>query len=506
MDVRNENNDLTVEESELIRDYKKAQNRVIPNVLSANEIWAMDFNQLDYPNLDYVSSLRQYLNELEPYMRGLVRVAYLRQLHYNEFYLGKKEEDEGHLYWRILMNAIAEDAVEKFNYWNKVHDDELADLVNEFERLTVAGEKEREKQYKREERARLREESKERAREEKEAERKTSSGRRRIESIAVDKEALRRAQLQEAERKRVEDEQLLNSLMEDKSKFVSGKPGKRRGKTIRPLDLISKLTALGYDAPWFSKFFRVGRVFRLNPGVIITGDSNTMVQLAIFLLTPYSYYSEVNVYKSGASNEDYEQYIARTPINPAQVDNPLYDTTNLDPMTVDISYDAIKVTLNYLVTHDENGLLAAALLLAMILMRASNSFQSPQSTILKIVTAEIFSLYLPDNSCKRLIQAINMSCNQIAKQYPDTIPILKIYLANVLVNWRYLSKLFALDYLSHPEFKKIASYQLRKGETIGQDLDLSCLEGFVPVIPIKSVRIISLWREFFDKFQKNVFE
>lgn len=240
--------DLTLDERRLIADYKRAQNKIIPNDVSTDEIWVVDFNQLDYPNLDYVSGVRKYLDELEPYMRGLVRAAELRQLHYDEFYSGKREEEQGHWRWRILMNGIAEDAVEKYNYWKKIHDDELSVIITEFEKITLAGADERARQYEREERMRLKREA---------VINKSIESRsilnaavvRRTGPTAAEKEELRQTQLREAEQKRIADEELLTVLMHDKTKLISGRNKKEKENTISSAGIINRLNAVGYKFP-----------------------------------------------------------------------------------------------------------------------------------------------------------------------------------------------------------------------------------------------------------------
>jgi hypothetical protein len=513
MDVRNENNDLTVEESQLIRDYKKAQNKVIPNILSSDQIWAMDFNQLDYPNLDYVSSLRAYLDELEPYMRGLVRAAELRQLHYNQFYRGKEEvraEDEGHRYWRLLMNEIAEDAVEKYKYWTDAHDDELDLIIDDFERTTVAEERQRLKQYQREERDRQQKLNREQSEREQRQIRLIERS-MRPEQTEEEREAFRRERIRQAEQKRAEDEELLNNLIEDKTKYVNNSKisKKKMGRTISPAELTHQLSNVGYQLSYLSKFFRAGKIFRLDPNITIFGNTNELLHLAVYLLTPYDYYSQLYVYRSKVPEVEYEEYLAKAenePVAEIYQNRPEYEYKFANSAMIDLSYDAIKLTLDELYRNDKNGLLGSALLLGMMFMRASNTFKNPEADILKILTAEIFNSFLADKNCSQLIRAINAYSEHLALRYPDAILGLKLYLANILVNWKYLSKLFVLDYLARPSLRDAvkARYKRNPRFIISQNLNLNCLKDLVQVVPKESDRIKYLYDEAYSKFMANI--
>lgn len=119
------------DEREAIALYKEYQKKHLPATETLGGLWAPDFDHTAYPQLDRVSALRKYLDELEPYARVLNRAAHLRQLHYEQFMTGK--EDDGHRKWREGMNAIANDALEKYKYWEKIHDSEMGVVILQHE-------------------------------------------------------------------------------------------------------------------------------------------------------------------------------------------------------------------------------------------------------------------------------------------------------------------------------------------------------------------------------------
>lgn len=512
MDVVNyPSEDLTLDERNLIADYKRAQNKVIPNDVSTDEIWVIDFNQLDYPNLDYVSALRKYLDELEPYMRGLVKAAGLRQLHYDEYYSGKREEEHGHRHWRILMNSIAEDAIEKYNYWKKVHDDELDNVINEFEQLVLAGADERTRQYEREERARIRRERAINKSTTSKPSFDTAIG-KRPEPTMAEKQQLKQEQIRISEQKRIDEEGLLNILSRDKTKLVSGKQKKIRVKTITTLTVAHQLDAVGYPAPYFSKFFRAGRLFKLEDNPVIIGSDDEFNDLAYYLLNPYNFYSGTYSYKSKVPEAAYNKYLEGMGTQlPGDfvTDWSLYKIQNVDSSTVDLTYSAIKLTFAGLLTYnDKNQKLSSALIWVLMHLRAEGKLTNPESDIFKLLTAEIYSTYLPTNDCRGIVYIIDDYLQTLSPVYPNAIPTLKLYMANILVNWKYLSMIYLLDYLSHPNFKNSVKYRHKRDPNgmIAPDLDLSCLKSLVDVIPNESPRIIAMWKEAYAKYMRNIIE
>lgn len=122
-------------ERDSINAYKTYQIKNLPNVKRISGLWVPNFHKSNYPNLDEISGIKQYLNDLEPYLKVITKASRLRQLHYDNWIKNKTIEDDGHKYWRIELNKIAHDAQEKYAYWKSVHDKLLDDCIKDYQQL-----------------------------------------------------------------------------------------------------------------------------------------------------------------------------------------------------------------------------------------------------------------------------------------------------------------------------------------------------------------------------------
>jgi hypothetical protein len=330
---------------------------------------------------------------------------------------------------------------------------------------------------------------------------KNDNSGRRPEPSQQEKEKLRQVQLMEAEKKRKEDEKLIELLINDKKKFVSKQKrggtktkGKTKEKIISARKIYDRLIELGYRSSWYSPFFRNGNIFVIEGDATIIEESrDDMTNLALLLLEPFGMYSQFYTVKSNMSETEYDQYLeAINNLISEEVD--LRDKPKLTSAIVDRSYTAMKVTVRNLFPNDKKGILVSSLLSTLMFLRVSNKLDNPESDVFKILTAEIFTEYMIDDSCQYLIGSINGYINILNKSFSQQILSLKIYIVNIIVNWRYLSRLFLLEYLSHPQFRNLVKHRLVRNPTlgIGPKIDLSCLKHFVPVIPKESARIIAL--------------
>jgi hypothetical protein len=125
---------MNSEEREYIKRYRDYKYRHLPQTETLAGLWADDFDRSVYPDLDYVSVLWKYLEQLGKYSNVLVNAAGLRQEHYEKFIAGQKEEDEGHMFWREGMNSIARDSMEKLEYWKNVHENAFGKEIQKFNR------------------------------------------------------------------------------------------------------------------------------------------------------------------------------------------------------------------------------------------------------------------------------------------------------------------------------------------------------------------------------------
>lgn len=112
-----------------ISKYKDFQQNNLPNVNTLKELICPDFEIAAYKPLGIIDALKIYISEIEKYSKVLSKAAQLREKHYNSFIKGKKDEDEGHKYWREGMNQIALDAKQKVKYWKEIHKNEFDKLI-----------------------------------------------------------------------------------------------------------------------------------------------------------------------------------------------------------------------------------------------------------------------------------------------------------------------------------------------------------------------------------------
>lgn len=126
-----ESDDISREERDAIEAYKAFQEDNLPDVDTLNELCVEDFDPLNYKEMDLVSALQKYLDELKPYALVLSKAALLRQIHFTRFIDGKKPEDKNHKFWREGMNKIAEDARIKLKYWENKKDFEFDRLIRD---------------------------------------------------------------------------------------------------------------------------------------------------------------------------------------------------------------------------------------------------------------------------------------------------------------------------------------------------------------------------------------
>ena len=112
-----------------IAKYKDYQQNNLPNANTLKELVCPDFELASYKPLGIIDALKIYITEVQSYSKVLSRAANLRQEHYIHFIKGKKDEEEGHKYWREGMNQIALDARNKLKYWKNIHKDEFEKLL-----------------------------------------------------------------------------------------------------------------------------------------------------------------------------------------------------------------------------------------------------------------------------------------------------------------------------------------------------------------------------------------
>lgn len=124
---------MDTDEYYYIQLYKNYANNHLPETTTLAGLWAPDFDQEAYPGLDFISALRAYLDDLDPYCSVLNKAAQLRQNHYEMFIKNKKVEDQGHRAWREGMNDMATDCREKFEYWSEIHDRALDEYIDQYE-------------------------------------------------------------------------------------------------------------------------------------------------------------------------------------------------------------------------------------------------------------------------------------------------------------------------------------------------------------------------------------
>jgi len=112
---------ISDEERKLIRKYKKYESYIDADTI--NEYWADNFDGKNYDELVvYLSKLKRYLHVVD-------KASTFRQQHYERFIQGKRFEDLGHRKRREMLNVIAADAKEKYNYWKSVERSEFDKFV-----------------------------------------------------------------------------------------------------------------------------------------------------------------------------------------------------------------------------------------------------------------------------------------------------------------------------------------------------------------------------------------
>ena len=105
--------------------YKRYQLKYLPQYSTVEGYEVPDFDPEAYnmyeSKLDKIS---MYLEDLRPYVKHLVQAAQLRQKHFEEYIEPDPdlEEDPNHEAFRKAFNLIAQDGLEKLDYWSKISD------------------------------------------------------------------------------------------------------------------------------------------------------------------------------------------------------------------------------------------------------------------------------------------------------------------------------------------------------------------------------------------------
>ncbi len=103
--------------------YKEYQNKYVPRQNKIGDYEPYDFDPDAYPDEPSDNlKLRQYISELEPYVKHLLESARLRQLHFERTIEARGVEEEGrHRHFRIQFGLIADLAQEKLCHYNTVY-------------------------------------------------------------------------------------------------------------------------------------------------------------------------------------------------------------------------------------------------------------------------------------------------------------------------------------------------------------------------------------------------
>jgi len=120
---------ITPVEREAIKTYKEYQKKHLANMARLSDYYAPDFDPEAYPNIDKIDALQNYLSELRKYYKHLSKAAGLRQKHYEEFVMLRKNEDYDHKAWREGLNAISKNCEEKIKFWENHADKEFDKLI-----------------------------------------------------------------------------------------------------------------------------------------------------------------------------------------------------------------------------------------------------------------------------------------------------------------------------------------------------------------------------------------
>lgn len=108
---------ISIQEAESINRYK----RYATKHFNSKEKLADFF----YPNYDEKVDLESYLRGLSRYKKKLAKYVQLRNDHYRDYIENKKEEDDGHKFFRQSLIYILSDCETKYEYWSKVKYDSL---------------------------------------------------------------------------------------------------------------------------------------------------------------------------------------------------------------------------------------------------------------------------------------------------------------------------------------------------------------------------------------------
>ena len=103
-------------EGEIIRKYKFWQSQ-LPKYKNITGYWVPEYKGSTEQELD------NYLEQLKKYIKPLRKTVILRQTHYEMFIKDKRNEETGHRYWRLEMNNILKDAVDKYDYYKSKNKD-----------------------------------------------------------------------------------------------------------------------------------------------------------------------------------------------------------------------------------------------------------------------------------------------------------------------------------------------------------------------------------------------
>jgi hypothetical protein len=119
---------LSLDEKMAIQNYEEYAER--NNVAgSIADLWTPNFEQENYPELDRIDALNQYLIETSDYCNRLNKAAELRQRHFENFISRRKPEHIGHKYYREGLNEIAQDCSEKYRKWMSEKEKALNTLI-----------------------------------------------------------------------------------------------------------------------------------------------------------------------------------------------------------------------------------------------------------------------------------------------------------------------------------------------------------------------------------------
>lgn len=529
--------ELTDEERNAIRAYKRAQNKVLPEDITSDLIWAPDFSPSDYPDLDYVSALRRYLNGLHVYAAGLTKAASLRQKHYENFIWGQGEEEEpGHRHWRMLMNAASEDARQKYDYWKKVHDDELNEVISMHEAMQSAGEKQRQKEYKREERARIRKESlKEKASREKKLD-TVGLLRQNPEPREEEKRKLRQEQAALSRRKMLQEEALILAAIEDKDIFAqvrrstkktdhvkgAGETKDTRKTEYTSLEILTLLTMLGYDWPMFSKYLRQGKHYSLQYGASINATLSEFGDLADFFITKYIWYSTISDTRkkiSARSKSSKQSAAERDALYLSLVHAASYDLVIQDeellarpeleitPLTqniIDMTYLMLDATMKVfsIVSHEFKSACLYSLLgqwVAGVLTPDIN---------MDIINS-LTSVIVGPMSCKGLLILLNGAFNasEQVRNSPELWQRIKSYIFTIYANDAYIRPLNTLKLFSLPENREEgrALYKARDINFLVPSMQKrTCLKELSDPPPAILPELSFKWKEAYSRFLNSI--